>query len=242
MIHPDRNDPCLCGSGKKYKKCCLRSVDANEFEYRRQRQVEAGLIPRLLDYADETFGPVSVAAAWREFNDFEPVEDLDPEAPMNMVFKPWYIFNWIHDVKSTGKQGCETTIAESFSKKLELSLATDEKAFLLSAIRCQYSLCEIVEVKPGVGMKLVDMFRRLESCTEGKNHDWSRLWDADAAHEVKEARVGAQGIESWIHLEANDHELACLIGLFEPRESLIFVTQSDIYQRDRSWGHETLLR
>ena len=20
--HPDRNDPCPCGSGKKYKKCC----------------------------------------------------------------------------------------------------------------------------------------------------------------------------------------------------------------------------
>lgn len=23
----DRNDPCLCGSGKKYKKCCLNKSD-----------------------------------------------------------------------------------------------------------------------------------------------------------------------------------------------------------------------
>lgn len=23
---PGRNDPCLCGSGKKYKKCCLGSA------------------------------------------------------------------------------------------------------------------------------------------------------------------------------------------------------------------------
>jgi len=23
-----RNWPCLCGSGKKYKKCCLRDIDA----------------------------------------------------------------------------------------------------------------------------------------------------------------------------------------------------------------------
>jgi hypothetical protein len=25
-VEPNRNDPCSCGSGKKYKKCCL-SVD-----------------------------------------------------------------------------------------------------------------------------------------------------------------------------------------------------------------------
>jgi uncharacterized protein YchJ len=24
MTEPGRNDPCSCGSGKKYKKCCLR--------------------------------------------------------------------------------------------------------------------------------------------------------------------------------------------------------------------------
>ncbi|MFN2512437.1 MAG: SEC-C metal-binding domain-containing protein [Pyrinomonadaceae bacterium] len=59
MIQTGRNDPCPCGSGKKYKKCCLPSVEGNEFEYRRQRQVESGLIPRLLDYALETRGPLS---------------------------------------------------------------------------------------------------------------------------------------------------------------------------------------
>jgi hypothetical protein len=160
MTNTSRNDPCPCGSGKKYKKCCLRSVEDNEFEYRRQRQVEAGLIPRLLDHAYETLGPNSLADAWEEFNDYEPVEDLDPESPMNQVFKPWYIFNWIHEVKAKGKRVVETTIAESFLKKHKKSLTPDEETFLLSAIRCPYSLCEVVEVKPGVGMKLVDMFRR----------------------------------------------------------------------------------
>jgi len=23
---PNRNDPCICGSGKKYKKCCLNTL------------------------------------------------------------------------------------------------------------------------------------------------------------------------------------------------------------------------
>ena len=31
----DRNDPCFCGSGKKYKKCCLENFRATEtFEYK----------------------------------------------------------------------------------------------------------------------------------------------------------------------------------------------------------------
>jgi hypothetical protein len=162
MIHPGRNDPCLCGSGKKYKKCCLRSVEESEFEYRRQQQVEADLIPRLLDYANETLGPISVIDAWEEFNDYEPIEDFDPLSSMNQVFMPWYIFNWIHESKAKGKRPVETTLAESFLKKHEASLTTDETTFLLSAIRCPYSLCEVVEVKPGVGMKLLDMFRRYE--------------------------------------------------------------------------------
>jgi uncharacterized protein YecA (UPF0149 family) len=27
---PGRNDPCLCGSGKKFKKCCLPKIQAAE--------------------------------------------------------------------------------------------------------------------------------------------------------------------------------------------------------------------
>ena len=26
---PGRNEPCICGSGKKYKKCCLRKLKKN---------------------------------------------------------------------------------------------------------------------------------------------------------------------------------------------------------------------
>jgi hypothetical protein len=161
MTNTRRNDPCPCGSGKKYKKCCLRSVEENEFEYRRQRQVEAGLIPRLLDYAFETLGPDSLADAWEEFNDYEPVEDFDPESPMNIVFMPWYIFNCEFEAPDT--PFFETTIAESFLEKHEKSLTADEETFLRSAIRCPYSLCEVIEVKPGVGMKLLDLFRRDEN-------------------------------------------------------------------------------
>lgn len=32
-----RNDPCPCGSGRKYKKCCQESFDEKDFHYRRWR-------------------------------------------------------------------------------------------------------------------------------------------------------------------------------------------------------------
>ena len=32
MAKPGRNDPCPCGSGKKYKKCCLTNDEAAENE------------------------------------------------------------------------------------------------------------------------------------------------------------------------------------------------------------------
>jgi len=32
MAKPGRNDPCPCGSGKKYKKCCLANQEAAERE------------------------------------------------------------------------------------------------------------------------------------------------------------------------------------------------------------------
>ena len=32
MAKPGRNDPCPCGSGNKYKKCCLAKEEAAERE------------------------------------------------------------------------------------------------------------------------------------------------------------------------------------------------------------------
>ena len=36
-----RNDPCHCGSGKKYKRCCLGKDEAAEREARAEAQAEA---------------------------------------------------------------------------------------------------------------------------------------------------------------------------------------------------------
>src|SRR5215216_4536557 len=83
-----RNEPCPCGSGRKYKKCCQANIGEADFKYRRWRQVEAELIPQLLSFALETLGPEAITDAWSEFHDDAPDGDYDPESPMNMVFMP----------------------------------------------------------------------------------------------------------------------------------------------------------
>jgi hypothetical protein len=175
MTKPGRNDPCPCGSGKKYKKCCLASIDLVESQYRRLRQVEAGLIPRLLEHALDTFGGDSIREAWDEFNgdgsydeddpDSEEIsEDYDPDAPMNVVFMPWFLYNWT--TFTLGDDGGSipehTTVAESFLAVNERILAPEEMSFLSSTNGCRFTFCEIVEVNPGVGMKQFDLLRRLE--------------------------------------------------------------------------------
>lgn len=163
MTHPGRNDPCPCGSGKKYKKCCLAVGDDADFTFRRLRQTHAAVIPRLTEFALEALGADLFHEAWLEFNDHQTTEPFDPESPMNVVFMPWLLFNWIVESKPPGRKDfVETTVAEMFlSNDLE-TLSSDEQTLLRTSTRCPYTLCEVTEVKPGVGMRLLDLLRRLE--------------------------------------------------------------------------------
>lgn len=156
-----RNDPCPCGSGRKYKKCCQESFDEKDFHYRRLRRVEGDLIPELFAYALETLGPEALEDAWSEFHDYAAPCAYDPESPMNSVFRPWFLFNWIHETIPPGfSDYSETTIAASFLG--DYALSEDEEKLIMSAIQTPYSLCEVQELTSGVGMTLFDLFRRVK--------------------------------------------------------------------------------
>ena len=154
-----RNDPCPCGSGKKYKKCCLSAVTTNDLEYRRQRQVEADLTPRLIDYAMTVFGQEALHDAWKIFNGVDEIEAPEPDSPINTVFIPWFIFNCeFEEIDQEPENPLTTTIAEAFWIQHEAELTEAETSFLDAAIGLPYSMCEILEVKPAVGMKVRDLF------------------------------------------------------------------------------------
>ncbi len=161
MKRVGRNDPCPCGSGKKYKTCCLASASASDFQYRRFRQTHAALIPKLTQFAFEIIEPNLIEDAWQDFTDHNVVEDYDPDGPMNVLFMPWFLFNWMVELKPTGSgEFSETTIAELFLVGNRERISADEELIVRAAIRCPYTLCEVIEVKPGVGVTLFDLLRR----------------------------------------------------------------------------------
>ena len=67
MASPGRNDPCPCGSGQKFKHCCLRAHDLEDSVRTRLRAAEGVLVPALFAYAAEEFGAEYVGEAWDEF-------------------------------------------------------------------------------------------------------------------------------------------------------------------------------
>jgi tetratricopeptide (TPR) repeat protein len=61
MAKPGRNDPCPCGSGKKYKKCCLPLHE----ESRAKQQEAVSLTPGFTDLDDLSNSVVDLIDAGR---------------------------------------------------------------------------------------------------------------------------------------------------------------------------------
>ena len=77
MATPGRNDPCPCGSGRKYKQCCLRAVDVADLTWRRMREAEGRLLPLMWRHTLEVWGQDGLDEAYAVFFDDTPVPD-DP--------------------------------------------------------------------------------------------------------------------------------------------------------------------
>lgn len=162
-----RNDQCPCGSGKKYKKCCLASANSRQVEdlsYRRYRDIESKLISRLFRHAAEVFGPSSIEEAWDEFHCWDDPDGYNPESPINQIFGPYFLFSWEIDpaetdcdIKLDGK-----TVTESFLDVNRSRLSREELEILEAANRCNFSFYEISEVTPGQGFSLRNAFTEKE--------------------------------------------------------------------------------
>ncbi|PID86880.1 MAG: hypothetical protein CSA11_02205 [Chloroflexi bacterium] len=91
-----RNDPCYCGSGKKYKQCHMKEDKAAEKERRSWTQAATWLRRDLMKYArDERFNEsfaLAVPLFWNDYYDMDNVEQMSvPEA---MRFTDWFAFDY----------------------------------------------------------------------------------------------------------------------------------------------------
>ena len=161
-MKPGRNDPCPCGSGKKYKHCHLQIEEAprpEEIAWRRLRRAIDSLIGRLLNVADAHFGGVAVDEAWDEFNLWDLDEPFDPESPHVGVFMSWFVYDWLPDPRNTELPEFThtTTVAQAYLETAGPRLDPLVRRYVEACCAAPFSFHEIIACEPGHGFRLRDI-------------------------------------------------------------------------------------
>lgn len=98
MAAPGRNDPCACGSGRKFKHCCLPALDDEATARTRLRTAEGVLVPALFAYAADECGDEFFVEAWEEFFAWDAVPDnVADSRDFGTTFDPFFVFSFVPD-------------------------------------------------------------------------------------------------------------------------------------------------
>jgi hypothetical protein len=160
-----RNAPCPCGSGKKYKKCCLAQDETINFQVARDKKMLEKVNRELIAFDekqdfDSDFGQASnryfdLDYPFREesSDDEEDDEgegwsddDIDHDS---LDFLNWFALDYIL------QDGCR--VIDHFLHQGEDCLTQEEKQLALLLNDSYPSLYEIIETIPGKGIKLKDL-------------------------------------------------------------------------------------
>lgn len=97
MSKPGRNDPCYCGSGKKYKQCHLREDQAAERAARARADAARFLRLELPSFAREERFESDFDAAlpiyWNDYYDAENAEEMSEFEALR--FLDWFVFDHV---------------------------------------------------------------------------------------------------------------------------------------------------
>lgn len=166
-----RNQPCPCGSGKKYKKCCYKNDDADgkiidQAEYTRQklRKTEGELIDLLIGYYTDQLEEEGFKEAFEEFwlwGDIEPDEHL--MVTMEQVFVVWLVFSWnpMDVLEGPGAQEApgmeEKTLALVYLEAHPEEFDDFQRQYIKEASAQPYSYFQVIAVVPGKSLTLKDL-------------------------------------------------------------------------------------
>jgi hypothetical protein len=152
-----RNDRCPCGSGRKYKHCCLASQGAIDRAWERQHEESGRLVGEMMRFAGREFGEL-VLEAWKDFNmsDFpKPLEDAGEEC---RIFMPYYLFQWDPErsprSKKTHRRGF---VASCYVGQESEQFTKMDWLFIEQATTQPISFYEVLRSDPGHGMAVEDV-------------------------------------------------------------------------------------
>lgn len=159
-MKPGRNDPCPCGSGKKYKQCCLSAQTVSQVEdllWHQIRQAIKGLPEKLLKFSQNYWSQDALLEAWGDFTLWSE-EDFSPHTPHMQLFMPWFFFNWHLDysVPNTDTSPKKTT-GEAYLGKHGRQLDPLLRRYIEQCCIAPFSFFDIVSIRPGDGFMLCDI-------------------------------------------------------------------------------------
>ena len=164
-----RNDPCACGSGKKFKHCCL-NAGANlasapaDLLWHRMRALLDGHAIKMINFVQDAYGQSAIIEAWSAFTRRDGVE-LDPASPLMQLFWPWAFYYWVPDpadteVKAKSLHGLRP--AEAYLAAKGRRLDPPLRHYLESLLIAPFTFFEVMACDPGQGITLRDVMTQEE--------------------------------------------------------------------------------
>jgi hypothetical protein len=153
-----RNDPCPCGSGKKYKRCCLEQQSASYSFWAQQRGASDQLTRDMLRFAEGKFGE-QISVAWEDFNMTDLPVPFDAYPDEQQIFIPYFLFHWDpqrpRSRKGANRRGGLVTRWYELEKAGKLSEM--ERLFLEQATTQPFSFFEVLRSEVGERIRLRDI-------------------------------------------------------------------------------------
>ncbi len=152
-----RNDPCPCGSGKKYKHCCLPGYAPSiDHVWARQHEESDRLTGEITRFALRKFGE-RIYEAWQDFNMRDVPKPLEEAADEHQIFMPYFLFQWNPDARRTTARGQGGVVARWYMLEKSKQLTAMQRMFLEQATTQPLSFYEVVWNEPGERMRVWDV-------------------------------------------------------------------------------------
>ena len=168
-----RNELCLCGSGKKYKKCCLQNAEADESFYRRLGKAQQEINDKIMKFVSTDLGKKVLEEGFNDFFlgyvDVEEDDDADDMLKeFGPIFWPWLFFNWelntqdLADLELESLLSPHTTLLELYIQTKKPKLGEMEQALASSVNRNPYTFLEVDRVWQNRGFQATDLLSAKE--------------------------------------------------------------------------------
>ena len=151
-----RNDPCLCGSGKKFKKCCLVAADAASGAWTSAERESALVALGRFGWRHE-FDAERAAAEARFWGVLDAIGDVGPDLDRSELdeqgqtyFQDWFTTDF--------RLGTGPTLLELFLERSRRGLRSGELRYLGRARLSHFRLYEVLGVRPDEGFDLRDLW------------------------------------------------------------------------------------